>query len=145
MTLIGDAAAFIGAIAIVGYLVAGRFRRAWMPLFVYAFPVTLIAATLIAFSSMVLEGTTFSGLPSNSSLIGWGDLIYLPAVAYLAFGPGLVAKFLDLALKLGNRLLEIEVVVHGGCLTQYGNRQKRGAAGYPRRPIILARAISRRL
>ncbi|PXY71043.1 MAG: hypothetical protein CXX83_01010 [Methanobacteriota archaeon] len=90
VTLIGDAAAFIGAIAIVGYLVAGRFLREWMPLFVYAFPVTLIAATLLAFSSMVLEGTTFSGLPSNSSLIGWGDLIYLPAIAYLAFGPGLV-------------------------------------------------------
>jgi drug/metabolite transporter (DMT)-like permease len=90
VTLIGDAAAFIGAIAIVGYLVAGRYLRGWMPLFIYAFPVTLIAAVLLALSSMVVEGSTLSALTTTTSLLGWSDLVYLPAIAYLAFGPGLI-------------------------------------------------------
>lgn len=90
VTLIGDAAAFVGAIAIVGYLVAGRILREWMPLFVYAFPVTLIAALLLGLSSIVIEGTSFSGLPTDSLLLGWSDVVYLPAIAYLAIGPGMV-------------------------------------------------------
>ena len=90
VTLIGDAAAFIGAIAIVGYLVAGRYLRGWMPLFIYAFPVTLIAAVLLALSAMVVEGSTLSALTTTTSLLGWSDLVYLPAIAYLAFGPGLI-------------------------------------------------------
>ena len=90
VTLIGDAAAFIGAIAIVGYLVAGRYLRGWMPLFIYAFPVTLIAAVLLALSSMMVEGSTLSALTTTTSLLGWSDLVYLPAIAYLAFGPGLI-------------------------------------------------------
>ena len=49
VTLIGDAEAFLGAIAIVGYLAAGRVLRGEkkMPLFLYAFPVTFIAAILL--------------------------------------------------------------------------------------------------
>ena len=90
VTLIGDFAAFIGAIAIVGYLVAGRVLREWMPLFIYAFPVTLIASILLGLSSIAIEGTSFSGLPAVSSLFGWSDVLWLPAIAYLAFGPGLV-------------------------------------------------------
>ena len=35
VTLLGDIAAIIGAVAVVGYLVAGRKLRQWMPLFVY--------------------------------------------------------------------------------------------------------------
>ncbi len=90
VTLIGDFAAFIGAIAIVGYLVAGRVLREWMPLFIYAFPVTLIASILLGLSSIAIEGTSLSGLPAVSSLFGWSDVLWLPAIAYLAFGPGLV-------------------------------------------------------
>ncbi len=90
VTLIGDLAAFVGAIAIVGYLVAGRVLRAWMPLFIYAFPVTLIAALLLGLSSIVIEGTSLSGVPAVSSLFGWSDLLWLPAIAYLAIGPGLI-------------------------------------------------------
>ena len=33
VTLLGDLAAFAGAVAIVGYLIAGRELRSWMPLF----------------------------------------------------------------------------------------------------------------
>lgn len=90
VTLIGDFAAFIGAIAIVGYLVAGRVLREWMPLFIYAFPVTLIAGILLGLSSIAIEGTSLSGLPAVSSLFGWSDVLWLPAIAYLAIGPGLV-------------------------------------------------------
>ncbi len=90
VTLIGDLAAFVGAIAIVGYLVAGRVLRAWMPLFIYAFPVTLIAALLLGLSSIVIEGTSLGGVPAVSSLFGWSDLLWLPAIAYLAIGPGLI-------------------------------------------------------
>ncbi len=90
VTLIGDLAAFIGAVAIVGYLVVGRTLRSWVPLFVYAFPVTLVAALLLGMSSVVLEGASFTELPSKTSLLGWSDLVWLPAVAYLAIGPGLV-------------------------------------------------------
>ncbi|MCS5527223.1 MAG: DMT family transporter [Candidatus Poseidoniales archaeon] len=90
VTLIGDLAAFIGAIAVVGYLVAGRVLRAWMPLFIYAFPVTLIAALLLGLSSIVIEGTSLGGLPAVSSLFGWSDILWLPAIAYLAIGPGLI-------------------------------------------------------
>lgn len=90
VTLIGDFAAFIGAIAIVGYLVAGRVLREWMPLFIYAFPVTFIASILLGLSSIAIEGTSLSGLPAVSSLFGWHDVLWLPAIAYLAIGPGLV-------------------------------------------------------
>jgi len=90
VTLIGDLAAFIGAIAIVGYLIAGRVLREWMPLFIYAFPVTLIASILLGLSSIALEGTSLSGLPAVSSVFGWHDIAWLPAIVYLALGPGLV-------------------------------------------------------
>ena len=90
VTLIGDFAAFIGAIAIVGYLVAGRVLREWMPLFIYAFPVTLIASILLGLSSIAIEGTSLGGLPAVSSLFGWSDVLWLPAIAYLAIGPGLI-------------------------------------------------------
>ena len=89
VTLIGDLAAFAGAVAIVGYLTAGRELRSWMPLFVYAFPVTFIAAILLTLSSVLLESTGWNELRSITTF-GWTDFIWLPAIAYLALGPGLV-------------------------------------------------------
>ena len=43
VTMAGDAAAFLGAATVVGYLLAGRHLRSErkIPIFVYAFPVTL--------------------------------------------------------------------------------------------------------
>ncbi len=90
VTLIGDAAAFLGAVAIVGYLTAGRVLRKWMPLFVYAFPVTLIASVMLALSSVIMEGSSWSVTPDASAVLGWGALVWLPYIAYLALGPGLV-------------------------------------------------------
>ena len=56
VTLLGDIAAIIGAVAVVGYLVAGRKLRQWMPLFVYTVPVTGIAAILLGIMSLMIEG-----------------------------------------------------------------------------------------
>ena len=47
VTLWGDFLAFLGAITVVGYIVAGRILREWMPVFVYAVPVTFLGAILL--------------------------------------------------------------------------------------------------
>lgn len=39
-TLAGDLSSFAGAAAYVGYLTIGRKLRAWMPVFIFTFPVT---------------------------------------------------------------------------------------------------------
>ena len=44
---LGDFLAFAGAITVVGYIVAGRILREWMPVFVYAVPVTLLGGILL--------------------------------------------------------------------------------------------------
>lgn len=56
VTIAGDAAALLGAAAIIPYLEGGAKLRAWMPLFVYALPVTLGASLWLALASLVLEG-----------------------------------------------------------------------------------------
>ena len=90
VTFAGDAAAFLGAVAIVGYLTAGRVLRGWMPLFVYAFPVTLIAAVMLGLSAVWMEGAAWGTIPAASAVLGWSSLVWLPYIAYLALGPGMV-------------------------------------------------------
>ena len=71
VTLYGDLLAFAGAITVVGYIVAGRILREWMPVFLYAVPVTLLASIiLIPISYMVGEDTSALGW-INSELLGW--------------------------------------------------------------------------
>ena len=55
VTVFGDQLAFFGAVFVVGYIVCGRILREWMPLFVYAFPVTLIGGLLLLPASWLLE------------------------------------------------------------------------------------------
>ena len=55
VTVFGDQLAFFGAVFVVGYIVCGRILREWMPLFVYAFPVTLIGGLLLVPASWLLE------------------------------------------------------------------------------------------
>ena len=55
VTLFGDQLAFFGAVFVVGYIVCGRVLREWMPLFLYAFPVTLIGGLLLIPASWLLE------------------------------------------------------------------------------------------
>ena len=61
VTFFGDQLAFFGAVFVVGYIVCGRILREWMPLFVYAFPVTLIGGLLLIPASYLLE-SNFSSL-----------------------------------------------------------------------------------
>lgn len=89
-TLIGDIAAIFGAVAILGYLIAGSKLRKWMPLFVYIFPVTMIAAIQLALISLISEGSTFSMSDADISVVGWMALSWLPYVLYLAVFPGIV-------------------------------------------------------
>tara|TARA_B100000674_G_scaffold376467_1_gene318961 strand:- start:50 stop:1012 length:963 start_codon:yes stop_codon:yes gene_type:complete len=90
VTLLGDIAAIIGAIAVVGYFLAGRKLRQWMPLFVYILPVTAIAAIFLAIMSMMLEGTVFSISDENISVFGWMSSSWIWYVVYLAVFPGIV-------------------------------------------------------
>ncbi|MGY8754185.1 MAG: DMT family transporter [Candidatus Poseidoniales archaeon] len=75
VTLLGDSLAFIGGITVVGYIVAGKILRQWMPVFVYAVPVTLIGAIiLIPFSYLMGESTAAFGWV-ESDLLGWFVLL----------------------------------------------------------------------
>ena len=90
VTLFGDIAAIIGACAVVGYFLAGRKLRQWMPLFVYILPVTIIAAVFLALMSLMLEGSTFSLTESDVSVFGWLSRDWIFYVLYLAVFPGIV-------------------------------------------------------
>ena len=75
VTLYGDLLAFAGAITEVGYIVAGRILREWMPVLLNAVPVTLLTSIiLIPISYMVGEDTSALGW-INSELLGWFILL----------------------------------------------------------------------
>tara|TARA_Y100001970_G_scaffold166768_2_gene204155 strand:- start:4681 stop:5634 length:954 start_codon:yes stop_codon:yes gene_type:complete len=88
VSMYGDLMAFIGAITVVGYLAIGRIVRGWMPLFLYALPVTLIAAIILSLWGYFAEGSELT-LSSESGLFGWASVVWFAYVAYLAIGPGL--------------------------------------------------------
>jgi len=90
VTLLGDIAAIVGACAVVGYFLAGRKLRQWMPVFVYILPVTIIAGLFLAVMSIMLEGSVFSGSDENISLVGWMSSTWIFYVLYLAAFPGIV-------------------------------------------------------
>ena len=90
VTLLGDIAAIIGAVAVVGYLVAGRKLRQWMPLFVYTVSVTGIAAILLGIMSLMIEGSTFSMSQEDISIFGWISSSWIFYVFFLAAFPGIV-------------------------------------------------------
>ena len=75
VTLWGDFLAFAGAITVVGYIVAGRILREWMPVFVYAVPVTLLGAILLIPFSIVMGETTSAIGWIESDLLGWFILL----------------------------------------------------------------------
>ena len=82
VTLWGDMLAFAGAITVVGYIVAGRILREWMPVFVYAVPVTLIGGILLIPISILMGEET--------SAIGWIESDLLSWFILLAFLAGIV-------------------------------------------------------
>lgn len=90
VTLVGDGAAFLGAVAIVGYLYAGRHLRAWMPLFIYAFPVTFIASLSLFLASAAFDGLVWGGLGARA-LFGWLAWdVRLPVILFIVAVPGLL-------------------------------------------------------
>ncbi|MEE2985681.1 MAG: DMT family transporter [Candidatus Thermoplasmatota archaeon] len=82
VTLWGDFLAFTGAVTVVGYIVAGRILREWMPVFVYAVPVTLLAAILLIPASILMGEST--------SAVGWVESDLLNWFLLLAFLAGIV-------------------------------------------------------
>ena len=85
VTLLGDALAFGGAVFVVGYIVVGRILRTWLPIFLYAFPVTLIGALLLLPISWLFE-------PSFASfgVFGWTDGEFFVWFLLLALVAGLL-------------------------------------------------------
>ena len=89
VSLYGDFLAFLGAVTVVGYLAIGRMVRGWMPLFLYAFPVTLVSAIVLTAWAIFAEGLTFN-LDDMTGAFGWISVTWILYVGYLALGPGLL-------------------------------------------------------
>jgi drug/metabolite transporter (DMT)-like permease len=85
VTIWGDALAFFGAVFVVGYIISGRVLREWMPIFLYAFPVTLFASLLLLPASWALEPEF-----ASFGIIGWTDAEYFPWFLALALIAGLL-------------------------------------------------------
>lgn len=79
VTLFGDALAFSGGLFVVGYIICGRILRQWMPIFLYAFPVTLIAGMLLIPASYFLEPQF-----QDYGMFGWTEIQFLPWFFLLA-------------------------------------------------------------
>ncbi len=88
VSLYGDFLAFIGAVTVVGYLAIGRMVRGWMPLFLYAFPVTAVSAVLVTIWAIQAEGLVMN-LDEMTGAFGWLSISWIAYFAYLALGPGL--------------------------------------------------------
>ena len=82
VTLWGDFLAFAGAVTVVGYIVAGRILREWMPVFVYAVPVTLLGGLLLIPMSILMGEET--------AALGWIESDLLADFIKLAFLAGIV-------------------------------------------------------
>ena len=91
----GDVVSFGAAAAIVPYMLVGHASREWMPLFMYACPVTLVAAIVTAAASLATESAGVfvggGGVGARGALFGWlVDPEAFLVVAYLALVPGMV-------------------------------------------------------
>ena len=82
VTFFGDQLAFLGAVFVVGYFVCGRVLREWMPLFIYAFPVTLLGGLLLIPASMLLEAD-YSQYGAFG-YIGHETLVWFVLLAFIA-------------------------------------------------------------
>jgi drug/metabolite transporter (DMT)-like permease len=89
VTIVGDIMAFLGAVAIIGYLQAGSAVRGWMPIFIYALPVTAVSALLLSLVALLVDRLSIfrSGA---SGIFGYFASLHGWWVLYLAVVPGLV-------------------------------------------------------
>lgn len=90
VTLAGNLSALLGAAAMGVYLGVGSRMRQWMPLWLYAFPVTFVSAIASAVFAFILEpGVRFQGL-EETSLFGWMGSHFRGFVTFgAAFGSGI--------------------------------------------------------
>jgi drug/metabolite transporter (DMT)-like permease len=89
VTVGGDLVALIGGFAVWIYIEVGGNLRSWMPLFHYAFPVTLSSSIASFLFSLVLEGPSLSlsGLGANAPLgfLGsWGRFQIVLGAAFFS-------------------------------------------------------------
>ncbi len=70
-TLAGNLAALLGAGSMLVYLEGGAILRSWMPLFVYALPVTATAALVLGVVSLAIEHETSCVGLGPASLFGF--------------------------------------------------------------------------
>lgn len=90
VTLVGDAAAFAAAVAIVGHWHAGKRLRAYLPVFVYGGPVTAFAAALLSAAGFAAESRCLLGA-DHHGVLGWlSSARHAAVVAYLGVVPGIV-------------------------------------------------------
>lgn len=90
VTLAGDFAGFLTAVFFIGYIIIGAHLRKWLPIFLYAMPVTGFAALLLSIASVTVGGSHFLGIGKHA-LFGWVlDTTYLPKIIYLAVVPGII-------------------------------------------------------
>lgn len=90
VTLTGDLSALMTAVFFCGYIVIGSHMQKWLPLFLYASPVTNFAAFLVSFAAVMCHEAAFTS-PGNAGLFGWTtDKSYLYKIVYLAIVPGLI-------------------------------------------------------
>ena len=84
------------AVFFVGYIIIGAHLRRWLPIFLYATPVTGFAALLLSIAAVTVDkahwlssGDQAGG--QHHGLFGWLiDTAYLPKILYLALVPGIV-------------------------------------------------------
>ena len=55
-----------------------------MPIFVYAFPVTLGAGIWLSLGTVLFEGSAIASLHPESSIFGWTDPFWIVWVGYLS-------------------------------------------------------------
>lgn len=89
VTARGDLAAFGGAVAMAVYLGAGASLRSWVPLFLYAFPVTLLASLLLLFASAAVESQFRWSGTSAQSASGYAGAASALIVAYVSVVSGI--------------------------------------------------------
>ena len=89
VTIIGDLLCLFGAVAIIGYLQAGAAVRKWMPIFVYAFPVTATSAVLLTLVALFTDRAQLFAA-GRDGVFGYFASRHWVWVAYLAVVPGLI-------------------------------------------------------
>lgn len=86
-SIFGDVLAFLGSVVFVVYLYAGQRARSWLPLFMYAAPMTLISSIPLLLLSLIVEDVSFAGLTAKS-VFGFLAPSSLWILVLIAIGPG---------------------------------------------------------